>query len=97
MYNTTNLSSASNFGELLSSINTLSGNVFGVSLLLVIWIFVFMGVQDSNRVKTATASFITMIASGLFLVLGLVTPAVMWIVGLALASSLVFLYVNARD
>ena len=97
VYNLTNFTDATNFASILTAVNTLSGGVLGIILLVAVWLFVFMGVQDVNRVKAATASFITVIAGGLFTILGLVSPAVMWIAGFILALSLVLLYVNARD
>ena len=97
VYNTTNLSEANNFAEMVGAVNTLSGNTLGFSILILVWVFVFLSVQDTNRVKAATASFLTAISGALLTVTGMVSNSVMWISGFLLAVSLVVLYVNARE
>lgn len=97
MYNTSNFTSANNIAELLTATNGVMDGMLGILILVLVWVFAYMSISDTQRVRVATASFLSTISSGLLLVLGLVTPPVVWIMGAALGLSMVLLYVNARD
>lgn len=91
-YNLTGLTSANTTGQLFSAINDMTGSWLGIGFLLVLWVVSFASINDTNRVKLATASFFSTIAGVLFLTIGIITTPVMWIVGFIFALSLVFLY-----
>jgi hypothetical protein len=96
-YNLTELTEGTGLGRIVSGLNTLSGGVLGWLLLLMVWVFVFLTIQDTNRVKVATSSFITSISAGVFYLVGIVEPYVLWITGFVFAVSIVVLYVNPKD
>lgn len=96
-FNLTNLSAANNTVEMFTAVNALSGGVVGWSILVVVWIFAFLNIRDTNRVKMAAASFVTNLVGVALLITGLIGNATMWIVGFILALSLVFLFVPGRE
>ena len=96
-YNLSELTSQEGLGGIVAGLNTLSGGALGWLIRLLVWVFVFLTIQDTNRVKIATSSFITMISAGLFYLTGIVEPYVLWITGFVFAVSIVVLYVNPRD
>lgn len=96
-YNLSELTSGYGLGSIVSGLNKLSGGVLGWLLLVMVWVFVFLTLQDTNRVKVATSSFITAVSAGLFYLTGIVEPYVLWICGFVFAISIVVLYVNPND
>lgn len=96
-YNLTNLSNANSFPGMIQAVNQLSNNVLGLGLVVTIWMFVFLTVQDNARVKGAVAGFVTTIVSAGMLFLGWISSSIMWIVGFIFAASVLILYVNRNN
>lgn len=82
-YNLTNLTSANDIGDLMRFSNEVTGGVFGLGIMLAIFVVFFMATGERTLRSFAFASFVTTI-SGIFLVPVLNMPIVFAIMPMAL-------------
>lgn len=96
-YNTTNLTAANDMSEYTTAVNSLTGNMIGLLLLIVIWLIAFIGtiMSNGNTMKSMTIAFFGSFLLCLILVpLGWVGIDVFTIVVICLAASVVIAYVT---
>lgn len=90
-YNLTNLTGSGDILGLVQSANSLTDNLLGVSLLMVIWVVIFVALKNYfTQAAMVTASFITMIVGILFFISGLVGQEIMIGVVVIFAISIIY-------
>lgn len=89
IYNLTNVSSANNFAEIISGLNTLSDNILGFMFLVAIFVITYTisQVRSDAAMSFAVGSYVTAIVAFFAIALGFVPTSIAFIpivmVGLA--------------
>jgi len=96
-YNLTGISNARSIVGILKEVNTLSGSVFSVGFLFVLWVVAFVSIYSNDKSPKyafSAASFLCATTSIGFRLVGLVKDQILFMFIALVALSVVWLYID---
>jgi len=92
VYNLTNLTSANTYPQVLQRINELSGNFFGIALIVTIFVVSFLSLKNYSTERAFAGSMLITTILGIFLrILEIIPDYMMGFLIIATGGALMFL------
>jgi len=84
--------------EMFLSLDTATNGLFGVGIILVIFVILLVSLKSRNSSYTfTTASFITFVFANLMYRFGILADSIIWIIVILLIGSIIALYGESKQ